>query len=56
MRLRNYCCREKAKCITYSECVFVALDIQYALRMHRIILSSVASFLKKKLFNVKWMI
>jgi len=28
--------------ITYYECVFVALDVQHAMRMHRIILSSVA--------------
>ena len=28
--------------ITYSECVLVALFIQYAVRMHRIILPSVA--------------
>ena len=28
--------------ITYSECVFVALVIQYAMRMHRIVLSSMA--------------
>ena len=27
--LRNQCCNGKAKSITYSECVFVALGIQY---------------------------
>jgi hypothetical protein len=32
----------KAVGITYSECVFVALVIRHAKRMHRIILSSVA--------------
>ena len=32
---------EKAISITYSECVFVALVIQRAMRMHRIILPSV---------------
>jgi hypothetical protein len=31
----------KAKRITYSECVSVALGIQYAMRMPRIMLSSV---------------
>ena len=30
-------------CITYSECVFVALVIQHAIRMRKIILSSAAS-------------
>jgi hypothetical protein len=38
---RNHCCRGKAISITYSECVFVALVIQHAKRMSRIILSSV---------------
>ena len=33
---------EKQLCITYSECVFVALVIQNAMRMLHIILSSVA--------------
>jgi hypothetical protein len=41
-RSRNYCCREKAINIIYSGCVSVALVIQHAKRMHRIILSSVA--------------
>jgi hypothetical protein len=39
---RNHCCRGKAISITYSECVSVALVIQHAKRMRRIILSSVA--------------
>jgi hypothetical protein len=38
----NHYCRGKAISITYSECVFGALVIQHAKRMHRIILSSVA--------------
>ena len=42
-RSRNNCCRGKAISITYSECVSVALVIQHAMRMRRIILSSVAS-------------
>ena len=41
-RSRNHCCRGKAISITYSACVFVALVIQCARRMRRIILSSVA--------------
>jgi hypothetical protein len=31
--LCNHCCREKAIRITYSERLFVALDIQHAMRM-----------------------
>jgi hypothetical protein len=34
----NRCCRAKAISITYSECVSVALVIQHAKRMRRIIL------------------
>jgi hypothetical protein len=41
-RSRNHCCCGKAITITYSECVSVALVIQVAKRMRRIILSSVA--------------
>jgi len=40
--LRNHRFRGKAKIITYSECVYLALVIQHATRMRRIILSSVA--------------
>ena len=42
-RSRNHSCRRKAIGITYSESVPVALDIQHAKRMRRIVLSSVAS-------------
>ena len=42
-RSRNHCCRVKAISITYCKCVTVALVIQHAMRMRRIILSSVAS-------------
>jgi hypothetical protein len=31
--LCNHCCSGKAITITYSECVFVALGIQFAMRM-----------------------
>jgi hypothetical protein len=41
-RSRSHCCRGKAKTATYSECVSVALVIQHAKHMRRIILSSVA--------------
>jgi hypothetical protein len=41
-RSRNHCCRGKAISITYCECVSVAVVIQHAKRMRRIILSSVA--------------
>jgi hypothetical protein len=59
---------EKKKSTTYSECVFVALGIKNAVRMRRIILSSVAClavpyfsapfhkryfFRKRKLLNIK---
>jgi hypothetical protein len=35
----DLCCNGKAIRITYSECVFVALSIQHAMRMHHIICS-----------------
>ena len=36
----NNCCRRKAVSFTYSGCVFLALFIQHAMRMRRVILSS----------------
>jgi hypothetical protein len=39
---RNQCCQGTAYSITYSECVSIALVIQHAKSMRRIILSSVA--------------
>ena len=41
-RSRNHCRLGKAKSITYSESVSVALGIQHALGIRRIILSYVA--------------
>jgi hypothetical protein len=38
----NQCCGGKEISITYSECVFVVLVIQYAMCMHNIVLLSVA--------------
>ena len=39
----NYRCSRKAISITYSQCVSVALVIQYAKCMHGTVLSTVAS-------------
>jgi hypothetical protein len=41
-RSRNRCNHGKAIRITYSECVSIALGIQHAIRMRRIVLPSVA--------------
>jgi len=37
-RLCNYCCSGKAINITYSEFVFVALGVEYAMRMHHVVI------------------
>jgi hypothetical protein len=42
MHSPNNSCRGKTISVTYSECVSVALFIQHAKRMRRIVLSSVA--------------
>ena len=39
-RLLDHCCRQKAISIMYYECVSIALIIQHAMRMRRILLSS----------------
>ena len=41
-RLCNYCCRGKAISITHSECVFLALVIQHAMRMSDIAVCDLA--------------
>jgi hypothetical protein len=41
VRSTDHCCRGKAKRITYSECVCLALVIQQAVQMRCIIFSSV---------------
>ena len=40
-RSLEHCCLAKARSVIYFECVSVALDLQHAERMRRIILSSV---------------
>ena len=67
-RLCDHCCSGKAISNTHSQCVSVALVIQHAVRILRIIVTSVAcltlpyfstlshkrqDFLKKKLLNIK---
>jgi hypothetical protein len=34
----NHCCRGQGISILYSECVFIALAIQHAMRMHCMVL------------------
>jgi len=51
-RSRDHCCRGKAKVITYSECVFIALVIQRVKGMRRIILSSVTCVAVQQYFHI----
>jgi hypothetical protein len=41
-RACNHCCSEKAISIKYYECVFVALGIQYEMRMCHIVICSLS--------------
>jgi hypothetical protein len=51
-RSRNHCCRLKTISITHAEYVSVALVTQYAKRMLRIILSSVACLALPYFFDI----
>jgi hypothetical protein len=63
----NHCCHGEAISIAYSECVFVALGIQQAMRMRPVVLSSgacqplqffplyliIGTIFEEKLLNIK---
>ena len=53
-RARNLCCCGKAIRITYSECASLVLVMQHAVRVHRIVLSSVAYLVYHILPFYKW--
>jgi len=43
-RSHNHCCSGKALSVTYCECMSVALDIQHATRMRRIVICGLPRF------------
>ena len=51
-RSRNHCCSGKEINVTYSEFVPVAVVIQHAIRMRRIILSPVACLYGCRVFHI----
>jgi hypothetical protein len=51
-RSRNHCCSGKAITITYSECVYVALVIQHAMRMCHFILTFAACLCVPYFFHI----
>jgi hypothetical protein len=65
--LWNYCCSGEAIIITYSECLFVALGIQHAIRIRHIVMSPTHLYSifspylingtnsEKKILNLKYM-
>jgi len=50
-RYFNHSCNGKAKSIIYSECAFVALVIQLAMRMRHIVICGLPCCTKKALFS-----
>ena len=53
VRSFNHCCSGKSIIITYSECAFVALGFQYAMRMRHIVVCWVSG--SKIFFHIIWL-